>query len=78
REELVTMLWRYMGSPAASADLGRFGDGASVSGWASGAMQWAVSAGLLEGSGGNLNPNGTATRAEVAAILMRFCENVVK
>lgn len=78
REELVTMLWRYMGSPAASADLGRFGDGASVSGWASDAVRWAVSAGLLEGSGGNLNPGGTATRAEVAAILMRFCENVVK
>ena len=78
REELATMLWRYMGSPAASADLSRFSDSASVSGWASAAVQWAVSAGLLEGSDGNLNPSATATRAEVAAILMRFCENVVK
>lgn len=75
RQELVTMLWRYAGSPAASADLTAFTDASAVSGWAAGAVEWAVSAGLLQGSAGALNPAGTATRAEVAAILMRFCRS---
>lgn len=75
RQELVTMLWRYAGSPAASADLTAFTDASAVSNWAAGAVEWAVSAGLLQGSAGALNPAGTATRAEVAAILMRFCRS---
>lgn len=74
REELVTMLWRYAGNPVAQADLSVFSDGAAVSGWAEGAVQWAVSTGLLQGDGGRLNPGGSATRAEVATILMRYCE----
>lgn len=74
REELVTMLWRYAGNPVAQADLSVFSDGAAVSGWAEGAVQWAVSTGLLQGDGGRLNSGGTATRAEVATILMRYCE----
>lgn len=78
RQELVTMLWRYVDNPAASADLAAFSDGPEVPDWASPAMQWAVSAGILEGSGGQLKPGGTATRAEVAVILMRFCENTAK
>lgn len=78
REELVTMLWRYKGSPAASIELGQFSDSEEVSGWASGAIQWAVSIGLLEGSNNKLNPSGSATRAEVATILMRFCESAAK
>ena len=74
REELVTMLWRYAGSPTASADLSVFSDSASVSSWANSAMQWAVSTGILTGDNGRLNPGSSATRAEVAAILMRYCE----
>ena len=76
REELVTMLWRTQGSPESSAGLSGFTDGGVVSGWASGAVRWAVSAGVLEGSDGKINPGGRATRAEVAAILTRFCKRL--
>lgn len=78
REQLVTMLWRYLGSPAAEADLGVFTDSADVSAWALDAVRWAVSAGLLQGEGGRLNPGSDATRAQVAAILMRYFESVAE
>jgi hypothetical protein len=39
-------------------------------------MAWAVSVGLIQGSGNMLNPQSSATRAEVATMLQRFCENV--
>ena len=74
REQLVTMLYRYAGSPAASDKLDNFSDSANVSSYAVNAMQWAVSNGIVNGSNGKLNPQNNATRAEVAAILMRFCE----
>ncbi len=74
REQLVTMLYRYAGSPAATGSLDSFSDSASVSTYAVSAMQWAVSNGIVNGSNGKLNPKNNATRAEVAAILMRFCE----
>ena len=74
REQLVTMLYRYAGSPAASGSLDNFSDAASVSSYAVNAMQWAVANGIVNGSNGKLNPKNNATRAEVAAILMRFCE----
>ena len=74
REQLVTMLYRYAGSPAASGSLDNFSDAASVSSYAVNAMQWAVANGIVNGSNGKLNPQNNATRAEVAAILMRFCE----
>lgn len=41
-------------------------------------MQWACGAGIMEGSGNRPNPAGDVTRAELAAILTRFCENVIK
>ena len=73
REQLVTMLWRLMGSPAAEGNLSAYPDGASVSPWAVDAMVWAINHGVITGNGaGELNPLGTATRAEVATILMRF------
>ena len=76
REQLVTMLWRYAGSPAAAGDLSGYPDGASVSDWAAEAMLWAVDSGIITGNeAGALNPQGTATRAEVATILMRYLEN---
>ena len=68
REELVTMLWRLSGKPAAAT---KTVTGASD--WAAEAMSWAVSVGLLQGDGsGNYNAKGSATRAETAAFLMRF------
>ena len=74
REQLVTMLYRYAGSPKADGKLDSFSDAASVSTYAVNAMQWAVTNGIVNGSNGKLNPQNNATRAEVAAILMRFCE----
>ena len=74
REQLVTMLYRYAGSPKADGKLDSFSDAASVSTYAADAMQWAVANGIVNGSNGKLNPQNNATRAEVAAILMRFCE----
>ena len=76
RQELTTMLWRYIGSPAATADLSKFSDSESVADWADGAMQWAVSTGLIVGDDGRLNPNGDAKRCEVATLFMRFCETI--
>lgn len=78
REQLVTMLYRYQKDyrqedASAAGDLGAFPDGGAVSVWAKDAMTWAVGAGLLSGRDtGHLDPTGTATRAEVAAILQRF------
>ena len=74
REQLVTMLYRYAGSPKADGKLDSFSDAASVSSYAENAMQWAVANGIVNGSNGKLNPQDNATRAEVAAIFMRFCE----
>lgn len=83
REQLAAMLYRYAAASgldtAASGALTGFADAGSVSDYAAEAMAWAVGAGLIGGTDkGELNPTGSATRAEVAAILMRFCENVMK
>ena len=76
REQLVTMLWRLVGSPVIECDLTAYPDSGSVSGWAAQAMAWAVDTGIIIGTGaGTLNPQGNATRAEVAAMLARFAEN---
>lgn len=73
REQLVTMLYRYAESPAAQGSLSAFTDAAAVSSWAKDAVTWAVSQGLLEGTGGGrLSPQDTATRAQVAALFARF------
>ena len=74
REQLVTMMYRYAGSPKADGKFDSFSDAASVSTYAADAMQWAVANGIVNGSNGKLNPQNNATRAQVAAILMRFCE----
>ena len=83
REQLVTMLFRYaaahgMKSVTLEENLSRFTDKASVSAWAVPAMQWAVGQGLIEGSNGLLRPQANASRAEVAAILMRFAQKIAK
>ena len=75
REQLATILYRYAGSPASGGGTAAYGDSGQVSAWAADAMAWAVSGGLISGKPGSLlDPQGTATRAEVAAILMRFVE----
>lgn len=75
REQLATMLWRYAGSPAVSGSLMDFADADSVSDYAQTAMVWAVQQGLITGTTPTtLSPQGLATRAQVATILMRFYE----
>ena len=74
REQLVTMMYRYAGSPDTNGSLDNFSDASTVNSYAVNAMQWAVANGIVNGSNGKLNPKNNATRAEVAAILMRFCE----
>ena len=79
REQLVTMLFRYavkngLEAVTLAENLSRFTDASSVSAWAVPAMQWAVGQGLIQGSNGLLRPQANASRAEVATILMRFCE----
>ncbi len=75
REQLAVMLWRNAGSPAGGG-LSAFSDAAGVSVYAAEAMGWAVGCGLLKGSGGQLNPQGSATRAEAAAMIMRFASGL--
>ncbi|OUP51763.1 hypothetical protein B5F17_11565 [Butyricicoccus pullicaecorum] len=79
REQLVTVLWRYSGSPVTGdpAMLNTFSDAALTSDYAQQAMIWAYDQGVIGGNAdGTLNPRGTATRAEIAQILMNYCENV--
>ncbi len=72
REQLVTMLYRLAGQPAASGSCSSFTDAEDVSNFAKTAMCWAVEKGLMKGSGGKLNPKANATREQVAAILIRY------
>ena len=75
REQLITMLWRYAGSPTYTADLSGYVDTADISSWAEQAMCWAVATGVIEGDENSaLTPQANTTRAEAAAILMRFIE----
>lgn len=83
REQLALILYRfaqYKGyDVTGTSDLAAYADGSSVSSWAAEAMGWAVDAGLISGVGGNqIAPTGTASRAQVAQILMNFCENVAR
>ena len=81
REQMAAILYRYAQFKGydctVQGDLSRFADGGQTSDWARDAVVWAVDKGLLTGKGGGLlDPKGTATRAEVATILMRFVENI--
>ena len=79
REQLVTMLWRYAGKPSSNHSLSDYKDAAAVSDFAKDAFAWAVEEGLITGTTADtLSPKGTATRAQVAAILTRFCTNIAK
>ncbi len=81
REQLAAMLYRYAQNKkydvSGAKSLDGYTDAQSVSSYAVPALQWANAAGVVTGkSGSKLDPKGYATRAEVAAMLMRFCENV--
>ena len=75
REQLITMLWRYAGSPTYTADLSGYVDTADISSWAEQAMCWAVATGVIEGDENSaLTPKASTTRAQAAAMLMRAIE----
>ncbi|MFR5280866.1 MAG: S-layer homology domain-containing protein [Flavonifractor plautii] len=82
REQLAAILYRYAQAKGYDTTQGgmavrEFSDSASISDWAQEAMAWAVNAQVLSGKGnGVLDPQGTATRAEVAQMLMNFGEHV--
>lgn len=78
REQMVTILWRFIGSPEADASaLDAFSDAADVSGYAREAMAWAAGEGLIGGKGGGiLDPKGSAKRSEVAKVVMLFDKNI--
>jgi hypothetical protein len=83
REQLALILYNYAVlkgyDVSARADLSAFGDNDQISSYAVTAIQWANAAGLISGmDNGTLAPAATATRAQVATILMGFCENVAK
>ena len=82
REQMAAILYRYAQykkyNTAASSSLNSFSDHTSVSGYAVASLQWSVAEKLVNGSAGKLMPTGNATRAQVAAILHRFVENVAK
>ena len=82
REQLAAILFRYAKQKGydvtKSAALTGFSDAGTVSSYATEAMQWAVANGLIQGSGNQLSPKATASRAQVATILMRFMELYTK
>lgn len=82
REQMTAVLFRYADKKGLDTskrgDLNGFPDNGKVESWAKDAMQWAVAEGIINGSDGKLLPQGDATRAQVATILMRFIENIVK
>ena len=83
REQMAAILYRYAQfkgyDVSAKADLSTYIDAADVSAYATDAMAWASQTGLITGtSATTLSPAGQATRAQVATILMRFCENIAK
>lgn len=80
REQLATLLCRYAAykgwDTTSAADLSGYSDSGSISSFAYDAMAWAVDQGLIQGTGtSTLSPASSATRAEVATILMRFCQS---
>ena len=76
REQMAVVIWRNNGEPDGSGDLASFPDGWETSAWAAEGMQWAVGEGLLSGydNTGELDPTGLLTRAQAAAIMMRWIE----
>ncbi len=84
REQLAAILWRYAKYKDYDVSVGEntnilsYNDASDVAEYAVPAIQWACGAGIIQGDNGNLMPQGSALRSQAAAILQRFCENVVK
>jgi hypothetical protein len=84
REELAAMLWRYAKYKKYDVSVGEdtnilsYEDAMEISEYAIPAIQWACGAGVMNGSGNSLLPHKTATRAQTAVMIMRFCLNTVK
>ena len=80
---MAAILYRYAGfkkyDVSKTSDLSSYTDNASISSYAADALKWANAEGLINGMGdGRIAPQGSAVRAQAAALLMRFCENVTK
>lgn len=86
REQLATMLWRYAQTEGYDVSVGEdtnilsYTDALDVAEYAIPAMQWAVGTGIINGTGdgSTLTPQGQATRAQAATVLMRFCEQSIQ
>ncbi len=82
REQIAAILFRYAEykgyDTSLTGNVASFNDAAKVSSWATNAISWAIGEGLMNGDNGALRPQGNATRAEIAALLMRFSENIAK
>ncbi|NLV35807.1 MAG: hypothetical protein GXY17_03920, partial [Clostridiaceae bacterium] len=80
REQLAAILWRYAKYKGMDVSVGEntnilsYNDAFDVAEYALPAMQWACGTGIIQGSDGNLMPDGTAKRCEAAAMLQRYCE----
>ena len=84
REQMAAILYRYAKNRGLDVSVGEntnilsYDDALDISEYAVPAMQWACGAQIIHGADGRLTPGAKATRAQVAAILHRFCENVLK
>lgn len=77
REQLVTVFWRYAGSPKLKIYRISFDDGDSVSAYARRAVIWATETGIVNGVGGNrFDPGGNTTRAQTAQVILKFLRSV--
>lgn len=78
REQAMTILYRYKGSPDTENAIGKFADNSDVSGYAKNAMSWAVANNIISGtSETELSPKMNATRAQLAAIMIRFINTTI-
>ena len=83
REQFAAFLYRYAKYKGLDVSVGEdtnilsYNDALTISEYAFPAMQWLCGEGIMQGSDGNLMPAGNATRAQIAALLHRFCENVL-
>ena len=81
REQIVAMLYRFSALQGGQVNnvngmvLNSYGDGSNVSDWAHLSFCWAVENGIINGSGGQLQPQGDANRAQIATILMRYMQH---
>lgn len=82
REQMAAIIYRYAQKKGFDTtnrgDLKSFPDGAKVSSYATDAIGWTVAESIINGNGGRLDPQGNATRAQVATILMRFIQNIAQ